>query len=187
MSTSQTPLGSIATLVPFIPRWRALAASLCATLLLAACGEEARVAKPPQEIAAGTACALDGMLLEDFPGPKAQIQYERDAPEFFCDLKEMFSIYLHAEQKRHVVALYTQDMGQADWVQPKGHWIDAKTAFYVVGSRKQGSMGPAIASFASEQAAQSFARKEGGQVLRFAQVTPEMVDLSGGVVHDQRM
>ncbi|PKO84673.1 MAG: nitrous oxide reductase accessory protein NosL [Betaproteobacteria bacterium HGW-Betaproteobacteria-11] len=165
---------------------RALAAGTCAVLLLCACGEPARVTQP-KEIAAGTACALDGMLLEDFPGPKAQIQYERDAPEFFCDLKEMFMIYLQEEQKRRIVALYTQDMGQADWMQPKGHWIDAKTAFYVVGSKKQGSMGPAIASFASEQAAQRFAGKEGGQVLRFDQVTPEMVDLSGGVVHDRRM
>lgn len=153
----------------------------------AGCSPKPSVAPAPQEITATTACTLDGMLLVDFPGPKAQVHYAGQPPEFFCDLKELFSLYLQPEQKRRITALYVQDMGQADWTQPKGHWIDAKTAFYVVGSKKQGSMGPAIASFASEQAAQAFARKEGGQVLRFTQVTPEMVDLSGGVVHDQRM
>ncbi|MBI5861977.1 MAG: nitrous oxide reductase accessory protein NosL [Rhodocyclales bacterium] len=167
-------------------RFRVLISGLLIAMLLAACGETARVT-PAQEPGADTVCSLDGMSLQDFPGPKAQIHYDQGAPDFFCDVREMFSIFLRPEQQKRVVALYTQDMGQADWTQPRGHWIDARTAFYVVGSRKTGSMGPAIASFATERDAQTFAQKEGGKVLRFDQVTPDIADLSGGVLHDQRM
>jgi copper chaperone NosL len=38
-----------------------------------------------------------------------------------------------------------------------------------------------------ERDAHTFAQKEGGKVLRFEQVTPDIADLSGGVLHDQRM
>ncbi len=78
-------------------------------LLLAGYGEE--VKPNPQEITANTFCALDGMLLLDYPGSKAQIHYDQGSPEFFCDTVEMFAIYLEPEQKKRVVAIYTQDYG----------------------------------------------------------------------------
>ena len=154
-------------------------------LMLAGCGEE--VKPDPQEITTGTFCALDGMLLLDYPGPKAQIHYDQSPPDFFCDTMEMFAIYLEPEQKKRVVAIYTQDMGKADWTKPQGHWIDAKTAFYVTGSKRAGSMGPTLGSFVREEDAQAFVKQYGGQVLRFDPVTPETVVLDGGVLHDERM
>ena len=48
-------------------------------------------------------------------------------------------------------------------------------------------MGPTLASFALQQDAEKFAQEFGGKVLHFDQVTPEMVDLTGGVVHDEHM
>ena len=162
---------------------------LCTALLLAlaACGREGTQSAGPQEITRETACSLDGMILADYPGPKAQIHYEGAPPDFFCDTVEMFSIYLEPEQQRRVTALYVQDMGKASWDKPVGHWIDAKTAYYVKGSRRHGSMGPTIASFAREEDALAFAKEYGGQVLRFEAVTPDMADLSGGALHDASM
>lgn len=162
---------------------------ICALLLvlaLAACDRpQAPVAA--QEITSETACSLDGMILADFPGPKGQIHYATGEPDFFCDTNEMFSIYLQPEQQKRITAIYTQDMGKTAWEQPQGHWIDARQAHYVQGSGKAGSMGPTLASFASRQDAESFARQHGGKVLRFDEVTREMADLSGGVIHDQQM
>ncbi len=163
-----------------------LPALFAGALLLTACTESTPVAKP-LEIAKDTVCSLDGMTLVDFPGPKAQIQYDQGAPDFFCDTKEMFSIVLRPEQKKRAVAIYTQDMAQADWTHPQGYWIDAKAAFYVVGGRREGSMGPTIASFAGEADAQAFTKTYGGKVLRFGEVTLDMVDLTGGVINDRRM
>jgi len=140
-----------------------------------------------QEITTGTSCSLDGMTLADFPGPKAQIHYASGEPDFFCDTMEMFSIYLQPEQKKNITGMYTQDMGKANWEKPQGSWIDAKTAFYVFGSKKTGSMGPTLAAFASQDNANKFAAEFGGKVLNFSQVTPEIVDLTGGVIHDEHM
>lgn len=165
---------------------RTLLTALFATALVLGCGAKTA---PPQalEITPGTVCALDDMVLQDFPGPKAQIHYEQSPPEFHCDTREMFSIVLRPEQKRRIVAVFTQDMGKTDWTQPQGHWIDAKSAFYVVGSSRKGSMGPTVASFGAEADAQAFSAQYGGKVLRFDQVTLDMVDLTGGIVHDEKM
>jgi len=165
---------------------KVIAVSLVVMSLVAACTRE----QPPpaaQEPTSGTACALDGMLLNDYPGPKAQIHYNDGTTEFFCDTVEMFSILLRPESRRRVLAVYTQDMGQADWRQPRDHWIDARTAYYVQGSKLKGSMGPTFAAFARQEDAEAFAGKYGGKVLRFDQVTPDMADLRGGAAHDERM
>ena len=164
-------------------------AALGAVTALAGCSrsEEAQ-STAPLEIDRSTSCELDGMLLADYPGPKAQVHFVgQSQPSFFCDTVELFSTLLAGEQVRAVRAVYVQDMGQADWDAPKGHWIDAKTAVYVVGSKRHGSMGPTIGSFAQEADAQKFATEYGGKVLRFGDIKADMVDLSGGALHDTRM
>lgn len=156
--------------------------------LLSACGREAEAPPTPAEIEAGSTCDLDGMLLSDYPGPKAQIHYKGDKqPHWFCDTVEMFATLLKPEQARPIQAVFVQDMAQADWDQPRGHWFDARSGFYVKGSQRTGSMGPTFASFRNQADAQGFVKQHGGQVLRFAEVTPEMADLSGGAHHDGRM
>lgn len=162
---------------------------LLAALVLAACGQQASsVSQRATDAEAGTSCALDGMLLADFPGPKAQMHYAgQDAPDFFCDTVEMFHLYLNPEQVRQVRALYVQDMGAADWEQPEGHWVDARQAFYVVGSSRHGSMGPTIASFARQADAEKFAAQYGGKVHPFSAITADMAVLDGGALHDTHM
>jgi copper chaperone NosL len=156
-----------------------------ALVVLAACVE--RVAPHPVELTDAAICSLDGMLLADFPGPKGQIIYEQGAPDMFCDTVELVSTLLQPEQQRRVAAAYTQDMAQEPWDRPRGHWIDAKSAYYVIGSRKTGSMGPTLGTFAREADAQAFALENGGKVLRFAELTPGMVALDGGVLKDATM
>jgi copper chaperone NosL len=139
------------------------------------------------EINRTTSCSLDGMILMDYPGPKAQIQYDKGETDFFCDTMEMFSIYLQPEQKRRVKAMFTQDMGKTSWEHPTDSWIDAKSAYYVRGSKKLGSMGPTLASFSRLEDAQAFVKQFGGKILKFNEVTLDMVDLYGGAQHDEGM
>lgn len=162
----------------------------CAALLavlLAACGPSAQAPAVPVEITRSTTCSLDGMLLADYPGPKAQMHYDQGPPDFFCDTMEMFSIYLRPEQQKRVRAVFVQDMGRTSWEKPEGAWIDARTAVYVIDSKLRGAMGPTFASFAREEDAKAFAAKHGGKVVRFAEVTPEMAQLDGGVLRDRHM
>ena len=172
--------------------WTALAAlgTLTGLAGLTGCSQADTSAQSlkPVEIDRTTSCELDGMLLADYPGPKAQVRFVgQDKPSFFCDTVELFSTLLAGEQVRAVQAVYVQDMGKADWNAPQDHWIDGKTALYVVGGKRHGSMGLTIGSFAQEADAQKFAAEYGGKVLRFAEIKPAMVDLSGGAQQDTRM
>ncbi|HYD78128.1 nitrous oxide reductase accessory protein NosL [Ramlibacter sp.] len=168
-----------------------LAACAAPAATLLACSPDtggSAAAAAPVEIDPATTCDLDGMLLADYPGPKAQIHYAGvAAPVFFCDTTELFAQLLRPEQVRPVRAAYVQDMAKADWNKPMGHWIEARSGFYVAGSKRHGSMGPTFASFATREAADGFAKAFGGRVYAFAEVTPEMADLRGGAQHDQRM
>lgn len=175
---------------PLPRRQLLLAAALAPLAGLVACsrGEAAATAAAPVDFDPASACDLDGMLLADYPGPKAQIHYVgAAAPVFFCDTVEMFAMLLRPEQARPVRAAYTQDMAVADWERPRGHWFDARTGFYVIGGKLRGSMGPTLASFATEAGAREFAGRHGGRVLAFAAITPEMADLRGGASHDSKM
>ena len=174
--------------LPSLAATAMLSAALGWTLVACDNGTQTGTSLAPVEIDRSTSCELDGMLLADYPGPKAQVHYVGQAqPSFFCDTVELFSTLLAGEQVRAVRAVYVQDMGQADWDAPRGHWIDAKTALYVVGGKRHGSMGPTIGSFAQEADARKFATEYGGRVLKFAEITADMVDLSGGALHDTRM
>lgn len=159
-------------------------AALAAAAVLAGCSQAA-VHAVAQEPLSDTACALDGMVLKDFPGPKAQVHYTEGKADFYCDLMELFAAALAPEHRRQVTAMYVQDMGKTAWSKPEGHWIAAKGALFVVGSRKQGSMGPTFGAFSRAEDAAAFARQEGGRVLRFDQVTLAMLD-TGGNTHDMR-
>jgi len=164
--------------------------ALAVSGLLSGCNEKnsETASFAPVDIDRSTSCELDGMLLADYPGPKAQIHYADQAqPAFFCDTLELFNTLLAGEQVRAIRAVYVQDMGQAQWDAPVGHWIDAKSGFFVVGSQRHGSMGPTIASFAQEADANQFTTEYGGKILHFADITRDMVDLSGGALHDTRM
>lgn len=158
--------------------------------LLGGCGNDSRStqALAPVEIDRSTSCSLDGMLLADYPGPKAQIIYVgKDKPAFFCDTMELINQLHSGEQVRAIQGAYVQDMGKADWNHPEGHWIDAKAAYYVVGSKRHGSMGPTFASFAQEADAASFVQEYGGKVMKFEEIKPGSADLSGGALHDSHM
>jgi copper chaperone NosL len=158
-----------------------------AFMLVAACQNDSRALPPPHEINDSTVSVLDGMSLKDYPGPKAQIIYADGRTDFFCDTLGLFSVYLRPEQDRKVSVMYVQDMGAADWQRPAGHWVDAKQATYVVGSKKPGAMGQTFASFANENDAAQFAKTEGGKLYHFDQITIDMATTDGGVVKDEHM
>lgn len=163
-----------------------LAGGFALCVALAACNQatpKVVALEPTSE----TACELDGMILKDYPGPKAQIHYAEGKPEFFCDMMELFMMVLAPEQKRLITAVFVQDMGKTSWEHPAGNWIDAKSAVYVVGSKKLGSMGPTFGSFSSMQDAEAFVQKEGGKILRFEQITQDMLNRKGNAAHDTTM
>lgn len=155
--------------------------------LLTACSSDSASNAAPKDFSEGDACVLDGMYLADFPGPKGQLRYADGRVDWFCDTVELLHTLLAPESVESITGAFVQDMAKADWERPRGHWIDARSAFYVFGSSRLGSMGPTAVSFAHRADAEAFARNYGGTVKTFAEVTTEDVRLDGAALHDDKM
>jgi len=122
-------------------------------------------------------CHLCGMLISNFSGPKAELfrkgitQADGDQVKKFCSTRDMFSFYLDPENKRNVTTILVHDMSKAPWDAPNdGYFIDARQAWYVVGSSKMGAMGKTLASFSVKTDADAFAIEFGGRVIDFSAV-----------------
>ncbi|MGB1263663.1 MAG: nitrous oxide reductase accessory protein NosL [Cognaticolwellia sp.] len=127
-------------------------------------------------------CHLCGMLISNFAGPKAELfrkgvtTADGNSVKKFCSTRDMFSFYLDPENKRNVTTILVHDMSKAPWHAPKDEFfIDARTAFYVVGSSQRGAMGKTLASFSAKNDAEAFALEFGGQVIDFNAINYELL------------
>ncbi|OUS27980.1 nitrous oxide reductase accessory protein NosL [Thalassotalea sp. 42_200_T64] len=150
---------------------------LISLTLLIACSEQQQqqqqVVLQAQAIESSDECHLCGMLISNFSGPKGEL-YRKDRGETvhkFCSTRDMFSFYLDPENKRNVTSIYVHDMSKMPWDEPNdGYFVDARVAWFVVGSSKTGAMGKTLASFSKEGDAKAFSREFGGDVLAFDNV-----------------
>lgn len=157
-----------------------LAFSMVALLLgLGACKEERAEAPPARAVTAEAVGEFCGMALAEHPGPKGQIFVQgRPDPFWFASVRELFAFTHLPEYPKNITAIYVTDMAQApDWSRPQpGPWMDAKHAFYVVGSQRRSGMDTdELVPFGTEAAARRFAAENGGRVVRYADVPVEAV------------
>ena len=138
---------------------------------LFSCGEQntTKSVRAPISFQSGEECHVCGMTILRFQGPKGQAFDKRSKHvRKFCSTIDLFSWYLQPENKSNVKEIYVHDMAQADWASPNdAKLIDARTAFYVIGSNKKGSMGKTIASFASLFDAKKFVENNEGSIFNF--------------------
>lgn len=160
-----------------------LFAALAAMTLTACSGNEEQTTSIPEPVhfQSGEECHVCGMIIEGFPGPKGEAITEKDQNvRKFCSTRDMFAWALQPENVNRNHTLYVHDMAQTEWESPDdAALIDARDAFYVVGSGRKGAMGPTLASFAKQTDADGFANEHGGKVLGFGEVTME--DLNTGM------
>ncbi|MCF8465966.1 MAG: nitrous oxide reductase accessory protein NosL [Sneathiella sp.] len=162
---------------------RNLALTLLCLGLLGACDNDGDHVPPPQALTDDAVGVYCGMILTEHAGPKGQVfEKGRDAPLWFTAVRDAIAYTRLPGEGQSTVAIYVQDMARAEsWEkpQPDGIWITAETAFYVVGSEMRGGMGmPETVPFGTIEAAQAFAAKHGGQVMRFEEI-PDSVLLPG--------
>ncbi len=134
---------------------------------------------PPVEIVAGDECHLCGMYINRFSGPKGEA-YVRGNPQAlkFCSTRDLFSYILQPDVKTIVREIYVHDMGKTDIPELSmraSYFTDARSAYYVINTPLRGAMGHIIASFAKKQDAEAFIKKFGGKLLRFDDITIEMI------------
>lgn len=140
--------------------------------------EQQQVIHQAVAIESSDECHLCGMLITNFSGPKAELfrkgvtEADGNSVKKFCSTRDMFSFYLDPENKRNVTTILVHDMSKAPWNAPNdGYFIDARNAWYVVGSEKMGAMGKTLASFSAKTDADAFATEFGGTVIDFNAVS----------------
>jgi copper chaperone NosL len=152
-----------------------------ACLALAACGEERPSASPPppHPLTAEAIGQYCGMNVLEHPGPKGQILLKsRIDPVWFSSARDTIAFTLLPEEPKDILAIYVSDMAKApSWDQPgASNWIDARKAWFVIGSKMRGGMGAEEAvPFSERDAAERFARDNGGRVVAFAAIPPDYV------------
>jgi copper chaperone NosL len=163
----------------------ALLAALLGGLVLVGCSERktAESPPPPHELTAAAIGYYCGMTLLEHVGPKAQIILaSRSEPVWFSSARDAFSFTMLPEEPKDMQAIYVSDMAKApSWDTPgANNWINAKQAFYVVGSRVKGGMGAdETVPFSDRSAAEKFAAENGGRLVTFSEVPRDYV-LSAG-------
>ncbi len=156
---------------------------LLSLLMLSACGQDqgARTTHAPEAFEDGDECHVCGMLITQFPGPKAEVFVE-GAPRAlkFCSTRDLFAYLLQPEHASGLREIYVHDMAQTEWDHPEDTaLISARDAWYVAGHRLKGAMGPTLAAFAGQADAESFIGQHGGRLLRFKDIDLETVTRLG--------
>src|SRR5690554_4401446 len=167
---------------------RAILAVAFAVFLAGCSGseDETTTARPdPVHFESGDECHVCGMAITRFPGPKGEaISGREQQVRKFCSTRDMFSWLLQPENVNRDHTLYVHDMAETEWDKPDDTaLIDAREAFYVVGSERTGSMGPTLASFAGKSAAEAFAAEFGGEVVAFEEMTMDHLSSGDGAAH----
>jgi len=156
----------------------AITVAIIALTSLASCSdktEQQQMLHQAVLMESGDECHLCGMLITRFDGPKGEVFRKETGTQVFkfCSTQDMFSYYLDPENKRNIAQMLVHDMSKMPWgsdsIDDK-YFIDAKTAWYVVGSEKKGAMGDTLASFSQQSDAQAFANEFGGKVISFTDI-----------------
>ena len=146
---------------------------------LAACEKNQTVEVPPaQQLtrdANGYYCL---MTVVNHSGPKGQIILT-DKPQslWFTSVRDTIAFTLSPEEPKNIAAIYVSDMTDANWDNPGAdNWIDARKAWYVLGSDRSGGMGaPEAVPFSTKENAELFANAQGGNVYAFSSIPQEHI------------
>lgn len=166
--------------------------ALLVSVLVTGCNNLSERLPAPLEPTADSVSHFCGMLLAEHPGPKGQIFIKgRPKPVWFSSVSETMAYTMLPEEPASVAAVYVNDMSKAkNWGQPEpGTWVDARRAWYVLGSDKlspagMGDIHREPIPFGDETAAERFQAAHGGRIVRFAEIPQD--DILGSGTHADR-
>jgi nitrous oxide reductase accessory protein NosL len=120
-------------------------------------------------------CPVCGMFVAKYPDWLATITFTGAPPLFFDGPKDLFT-YLQSRgsysRNQAVAAIETIQVHDYYSLKP----IDARSAYFVIGSDVFGPMGKELVPFAKAAEAQEFSRDhQGKKLLSFGEVTPQVL------------
>jgi len=158
-----------------------VAAGLFALALLGSCKDEGKDAPPaPLALTSEAIGRYCGMNVLEHAGPKGQVILDARVREavWFSSARDALAFTMLPEEPKDYAAVYVSDMAKApSWDKPgETNWIEAKSAFYVIGSAVRGGMGAQEAvPFSTREAASDFAAKNCGRVVAYNEVPQDYV------------
>jgi nitrous oxide reductase accessory protein NosL len=132
------------------------------------------VAQMPPKPGPKDLCPVCGMLVSKYPNWVATIVYKDGHAHHFDGAKDMFKFWFDPPK---YVAAHNRNMIASVWVTDYYglQKIDARKAWYVIGSDVLGPMGHEFVPLASKADADDFFKEHSGKrVLTFEQVNKEM-------------
>lgn len=144
------------------------------TLFFLLVGLGLALAEPVEKVDPRERCPVCGMFVAKYPNWLTQLREVDGAVRSFDGMKDLMAYYFKPAQYGGKQGTVVREIWARDYYTLA--WLDARTAYYVAGSDVYGPMGLELIPFASEKAAQAFARDHHGkQVLPFAAITEELV------------
>jgi copper chaperone NosL len=148
-----------------------LAILICTVVVSAALSED----KGPIQPSKKDKCPVCGMFVYKYPDWVGQIVFKDGSPAFFDGAKDLFKYYYNLKKynpkktTKDIAAIYVTEYYDMKI-------IDAKTAFFVVGSDVYGPMGKELIPFVSKADAEAFKKDhKGKRILRFEDVKPGVI------------
>lgn len=152
-----------------------LKTAVIVTALLCAVTFGRAVAAPPVKPSPTDKCPVCGMFVAKYPDFTTHLAYRDRTVVFFDGSKDMFKYLLNL--KKYAPGKTDASIGEisvADYYSLAQ--IDARSAWFVIGSDVYGPMGKELIAFAREADAREFSRDhKGKKILRFRDVTPAVL------------
>ena len=120
-------------------------------------------------------CPVCGMFVAKYPDWVAEILFADQHVVFFDGAKDLFKYYFKMQKydskrtRAEIVAIYVTEYYDLKL-------IDAKEAYYVIGSDVYGPMGHELIPLVTEDDVREFMQDhKGKQIVRFHEVTPQLI------------
>lgn len=132
-------------------------------------------ATPLEGIKSDTRCPVCGMFVAKYDVWLTQIRYKNSTVYTFDGVKDMMAFYHEPTNYNGQIQVEISEIWVKDYYSLK--WVDARQAFFVLGSDVNGPMGHELIPFAIKAAAESFLTDHHGrQILTFDEITAEIID-----------
>ena len=140
----------------------------------AATGRGAELPPPVENLSQREKCPVCGMFVARYPEWISQLHLDDGKAHHFDGMKDLLAYYFNPEKfggraDAVVKAIWAKDYYTLQWV-------EARQAWFVVGSRVHGPMGHEFIPLASREAAEAFMRDhQGEEIMTFDEITAERV------------
>ena len=131
----------------------------------------------PQQPSKKDKCPVCGMFVYKYPDWVGEILFKDGSMAFFDGAKDMFKYYYNlkkynpAKTIKDISAIYVTEYYDMEI-------IDAKTAFFVIGSDVYGPMGKELIPFVNDDDAEAFKKDhKGKRILRFEDIQPGIINI----------